>query len=186
MVHRSNSESSPVSAPSPQPQRQRGPAARAVGSYVPRLTQKAMQKYGFSTAALLTDWAAIVGKDMAAYTSPQKLVWPRAPEVYGETPAEQAGRPGATLFLKVEAARALDIEYKRAQIVERINGYFGYRAVAELRIQQAPIAPLAPSKPRDVIAPKARVAGPGVDLGGIRDEGLRAALERLQQGIAKR
>jgi hypothetical protein len=186
MVHRSKIESSPVSAPSAQPQRQRGVTARSVGSFVPRLTQKAMQKYGFSTAALLTDWPTIVGREMAAYTSPLKLVWPRAPEVYGETPAAQSGRPGATLFLKVEAARALDIEYKRAQIVERINGYFGYRAVAELRIQQAPIAPLAPSKPRDVVAPKTRAARPGVDLGGIRDEGLRAALERLQLGIARR
>lgn len=186
MVHRSNTESSPVAAPSPQPQRQRGVMARAVGSYVPRLTQKAMQKYGFSTAALLTDWAAIVGKDIAAHTSPLKLTWPRAPEVYGETPAEQAGRPGATLLIKVEAARALDIEYKRAQIVERINGYFGYRAVAELRIQQAPIAPLQSATPREVVGGNARSARPRVDLGGITDERLRAALERLQQGIAKR
>lgn len=160
--------------------------ARTVGSYVPRLTQKAMQKYGFSTAALLTDWAAIVGKDLAVHTAPLKLVWSRAPEVYGETPAVHAGRPGATLFVKVEAARALDIEYKRAQIIERINGFFGYRAVAELRIQQDPIAPLAPATPRAVVSGNGRTPRPSLDLANIGDDRLRAALERLQLGITKR
>ena len=187
-VHRSNNESSPASRPSTQPaapqqQRQRGVFARSVGSFVPRLTQKAMQKYGFSTAALLTDWATIVGKDLAGYTSPLKLKWPRAAETSGETTAEEAGRPGAVLHLQVDAARALDVQYKRAMIVERINGYFGYRAIGELRIVQAPIAPLPPAAmPRDVMA-KAR---PGLDLGNITDDRLRDALERLQRGMAKR
>lgn len=184
MVHRSKIESSPVSAPSAQPQRQRGVTARAVGSFVPRLTQKAMQKYGFSTAALLTDWSTIVGREMAAYTSPLKLVWPRAPEVYGETPAAQSGRPGATLFLKVEAARALDIEYKRAQIVERINGYFGYRAVGDLRIVQAPIAPR--DTPRDVLTRKPSTSvQPSPELAAIADEPLKAALARLQANLKR-
>jgi hypothetical protein len=166
-------------------QRRRGVSARAVGSFVPRLTQKAMEKYGFSTAALLTDWAAIVGKDMAAFTAPMKLAWPRAPEHVEDAPGARTGRSGATLIVRVEAARALDIEYKRAQIIERINGYFGYRAVAELRVHQAPIAPLEPAKPRNLIA-GGRTAKPRLDLGGIADERLRAALERLQQGIARR
>jgi hypothetical protein len=35
--------------------------ARAVGAFLPRLTRKAFEKYGFSAATLLTDWPAIVG-----------------------------------------------------------------------------------------------------------------------------
>ena len=38
-------------------------SAKAVGSFVPQLTRKAFEKYGFSTATLLTDWAVIVGPD---------------------------------------------------------------------------------------------------------------------------
>ena len=163
----------------------RGSSARAVGSFVPRLTQKAMQKYGFSTAALLTDWAVIVGQDLARYTSPQRLKWPRSPGASGEGDVEQAGRPGATLQLDVDAARALDVQYKGRQIIERINSYFGYRAVADLRIHQVPVAALA-AKPRDVVAAKPRDGMPGPDLGSIADERLRAALERLQRAIARR
>ena len=164
----------------------RGSFARAVGSFVPRLTQKAMEKYGFSTAALLTDWAAIVGDDLARHSTPLRLKWPRTPDTYGETPADDCGRPGATLHLQVEAHKALDVQYKSRQIVERINSYFGYRAVAELRIVQAPIAPLKPSH-RDLVTTGPRPApGPAPDLSSVTDERLRAALERLQLGLARR
>jgi hypothetical protein len=149
-----------------------------------------MQKFGFSTAALLTDWPAIVGADLARHTTPQRLKWPRSPEAYGETPADECGRPGATLHLHVDATRALDIQYKSRQIIERINAYFGYRAVADLRIVQIPIASERHPLPRDVVAvgsPKTRPgASAAPDLGNIPDERLRAALERLQQSLTRK
>ena len=165
--------------------------AKAVGSFVPRLTRKAMDKYGFSTAALLTDWATIVGADLARHTRPQKLKWPRAPEVAGDPTAAASGRPGATLHLQVDAARALDVQYKGRQIIERINAYFGYRAVADMRIVQVPLAPHEPAPagrtlPRDVVAGKSREPRPGPALDQVADDRLRAALERLQKGVASR
>jgi hypothetical protein len=186
------SESSPARASArsafavPPQVRKTSSSAKAVGSFVPRLTRKAMEKYGFSTAALLTDWAQIVGADLARYTRPHKLKWPRAVETYGETPAEQTGRPGATLHLQVEAARALDVQYKGRQIIERINAYFGYRAVADMRIEQMPIAAENPVLPRDVVAGRTSRPRASLDLSQVADDRLRAALERVQKGIAKR
>ncbi len=159
-------------------------AAKAVGSFVPRLTRKAFEKYGFSAAALLTDWADIVGPRMAAFTMPERLKWPRSVDAYGGVEAGGEGRPGATLMLKVDGGRALDIEYGKRELIERINRYFGYRAVAELRILQAPVTAM---KPRDVLTTQRRHAPrplPSTDLSGITDTGLRAALERMRVGIA--
>jgi hypothetical protein len=169
--------------------RNRGVSARAVGSFVPKLTRKAMEKYGFSAAALITDWTAIVGCDIAAHAVPQQLKWPRALEVDSEPGAEAAGRPGATLILRVDPARALDVQYKGRQILDRINAYFGYCAVAKLRIVQAPTEPLArtsrPELPRSVVA-RAQRPRAHVDLSGIGDDRLRMALERLQKGLGTR
>lgn len=152
--------------------------AKALGSFVPTLTKKAFEKYGFSAAALITDWPAIVGKDLAGQTYPDRLKWPRAPEVSGtDTKPETKGRPGATLFLRVEGPRALEIEYKRAQLAERINAYFGYRAIADIRIVQAPLP--KPKPPRGV----KRTPADAVPLPSVQDEGLRAALEKLGSGI---
>jgi len=164
--------------------------AKAVGTFVPRLTQKAFEKYGFSAATLLTDWAAIVGKVLARDTLPERLKWPRGVEAYGETVAGDEGRPGATLILKVDPARALDIDYKRAQILERINSYFGYRAVAEIKLVQGAIPahqgrslPAQPTASRAAPALRPVIA---TDMSQVMDEGLRAALERLYAGVSSR
>lgn len=121
--------------------RRRGPQARAVGAFVPKLTGKAFEKYGFSTVALLTDWTTIAGAELATYTMPERLKWPRGVDAYSETPAGERGRPGATLLLRVDGARALDVQYRSAEIIERINAFFGYQAVSQIRFIQAPVEP---------------------------------------------
>lgn len=163
-------------------------AAKTVGSFVPRLTKPAFERYGFSAAALITDWDTIIGSDIAQYTMPERLKWPKRVDLSAEVAEEDRGRPGATLILAVIAGRALDIQYKAAQLIDRINSYFGYRAVANLRIMQVPhikpptavaIPPLTP------VAPPV-TAKPREELAQIAEPGLRAALERMAEGLGQR
>ena len=153
---------------------------RSVGTFVPKITQKVFEKFGFSTAALLTDWAIIVGKDLAAYTAPERLKWPRGFEGAGEADDAEPGRAGATLMLRVEPARALDIQYKSRLLIDRINAYFGYRAVADIRLIQAPLIRSALPEPR---LPKAASASPTVAIQAVEDDGLRAALAALEASM---
>jgi hypothetical protein len=150
---------------------------KAVGSFVPGLTRKAFEKYGFSAATLITDWAAIAGRELAAYTIPERLKWPRPVERSDEDAAEAAkGRPGATLVLRVDGGRSLDVQHNARQIVERINAYFGYAAVAELRIVQAPIG-LEDRYARP--APRVSARPLTQEVAHVADPGLRDALARL-------
>jgi hypothetical protein len=157
---------------------------KAVGSFLPSLTRKAFEKYGFSAATLITDWPAIAGCDLAAVTSPERLKWPRQIE-RGEddsgapSPAAK-GRPGATLVLRVDGAHALTVQYSARQIMERINAYFGYAAVAELRIVQAPVGE---NLPQAKAPQRPRPAPLTVEVAGIADAGLRDALGRLGASI---
>jgi hypothetical protein len=112
--------------------------ATAVGGYLPKLTKKAFEKYGFSTTTLIMDWAAIAGSDIASATLPEKLKWPRA--TGDQTNDDANSHEGAVLVLRVDPARALDISYRERQIIDRINAHFGYRAIAALRLVQAPLA----------------------------------------------
>jgi len=154
--------------------------AKAVGSFLPALTRKVFEKYGFSTAALITDWGMIVGGELATYTAPERLKWPSAVATANAAPG--SGRRGATLVLRVDGGRGLDVQHKARQIIERINAHFGYAAVATLRLVQGPIGakPVPPRPPIWAAAPAATLPAPrSAELAHIADPRLREALARL-------
>ena len=157
--------------------------ARAIGSYVARALDPAARARGFATTALLTDWPAIVGRELARFTMPDRVIWPRRHEEEVNMPARGRKAEGATLVLRIEGPRAIEVQHRSGQILERVNGYFGYRAVTEMRFLQAPIArackaPLAerPSLCAYSLPPSA----------GIEDENLAHALSRLGAAIKAR
>ena len=166
------------------PVRKPGFGAKAVGTFVPRLTRQAFEKYGFSAATLITDWAQIVGADLARATAPERLKWPKGVAAHGKAVEEvDQGRPGATLILRVDDGRALDIQYKGRQIIERINAYFGYRAVADLRILQAPIEARFAEPVRPIAGPAQPTPA---EVTAVEDPELRSALARMAQGVLGR
>jgi hypothetical protein len=148
---------------------------KSVGTFVPTLTRKAFEKFGFSTATLITDWARIAGAELAQYTIPDKLKWPRGGEAIGDD-GDDGSRRSATLILRVDPARALDVEYRARQIMDRINSYFGYRAVETIRLVQAPLD----SKPLQM-SNSSRSAAASKAAG----DPLGAALARLEQGVLR-
>lgn len=165
-------------------------AAKPVARFVPDLTKTAFQKFGFASVGLVSDWANIVGAELAGRCFPERLKWPRGKSRTADD-CEPAPSPGATLVLRTDAAHALDIQYASAQIIERINAYFGYRAVATLKLVQGPLPAMdQPSTP----AQKSNPTGHGRTTGAVAaacsdaiaeidDDGLKAALNRMRQSI---
>lgn len=156
---------------------------RAVGALVPGITRKAFEKYGFATSALLTDWPAIAGDELAAYTRPERLKWPRGVDAYGEVADGARGRPGATLVLRVDGPRALEVQYRQRQIVDRINAYFGYRAIDDLRLLQAPVTPVR--RAADSGAPRSTVWAFGPPVAGAAAATTAAATASDPAGAAQ-
>src|SRR5262245_33421872 len=113
-------------------------SARAVGAYVARTLDPVARARGFATTTLLSEWASIVGTDLAQFTAPDRVSWPRRQDG-PEAAAASKRAPGATLILRVNGPRAIEVQHRADQILERVNTYFGYRAVAGLRIVQAPV-----------------------------------------------
>lgn len=155
--------------------------ALAVGAFVPGIARAAFEAHGFPTASILSDWPEIIGPEFAPITTPEKLVWPRGAE---PEPGDTSGgntrsahrRAGATLVVRVEGPRALEVQHMAPQLLERVNVYFGYRAVAELRLVQGPVGGnQEPERPQ----PETPDEEPPALDDSIEDEGLRAALSRL-------
>jgi len=130
----------------------------------------AYAKQGFAARELVTRWAEIAGRDVAAHSEPLKLQWPR--------PVEGQPQEPATLILRVEGPMALEIQHKSDVILERVNRFLGWSAVCRLALRQAPLSrrerPATPSPPD----PQA-VEEVAQTLTAIEDDELRAALARL-------
>ncbi|MEX1034454.1 MAG: DciA family protein [Sneathiella sp.] len=108
-----------------QTQNRAGP--RAIASLVGKSSRAALIRRGFAQADILTHWPAIVGPNLANFSSPEKLSYSR-----------QSNKE-ATLRIRVAPGWAPEFQHFEPLIVERINSFFGYRAVARLQLIQAPV-----------------------------------------------
>ena len=136
----------------------------------------AYAKQGFAARELVTRWAEIAGRDIAAHSEPLKMQWPR--------PVEGQPQEPATLILRVEGPMALEIQHSSGVILERVNRFFGWSAVGRLALRQAPLS--RRDRPRQKGAPDPKdVAEIANTLSAVEDDELRAALARLGASIKR-
>ena len=151
--------------------------AVSLGELVGQAIAPVTARRGFATADLVAAWPEIAGPLYAGCTAPEKIAWPRQ---------EEDGEPAAgVLVLKVDGPRAIYVQHDLPQILERVNAFFGYRAIGRIRILQSPVAT---GGTQQQAAPKRRCdpaaeAAIAETVQGVDDDRLRAALERLGRGI---
>ncbi len=153
--------------------KRRGGPPKAIAGHVPALTRKALGKRGLAEANLLTDWPTIIGAEQAKVCQPDKLTFPR-----GE-------RRDGTLHLRVAPVAALELQHEAPRLIERINGYFGYAAVADVRLVQAPLKkrnPIPPRRAKKRVDP-ARQSELAHRLEAVEDPEMRQTLNRLGMAI---
>jgi hypothetical protein len=144
--------------------------SRAVSELLPDIGAAAFRKFGFVQHAIVSRWSEIVGERYARVSAPESIRFP------------QGKRAEGVLSLLVSGAHAPMMQHIAPEIVERVNRFFGYPAVAGRAVppgegQPPPHAPPPPSlKP----LPEAM----GESLRGIADPELKAVLEALAQGVA--
>ena len=147
-------------------------APRAMAQFVPELTAKVLGKRGLAHANLIVDWPTVVGAEIAGVCQPEKLAFRRGERSLG------------VLHLRASGSAALELQHDTPRLIERINSYFGYKAVAEIRLVQ--VVPKAPpardqARKRRTLAPS-EIAALESTISNIDDEDLRETLSRL--GIA--
>lgn len=152
--------------------RRGGAGPRAIGAAVAKLARPLLGKRGFSQAAVITQWDAIAGPELAAWTMPTRIAMPR-------------GGGEGVLHLRVAGgAFATAVQHRAPILIARVNAFCGYRAVGAVRIAQGPlpkrpvrVAPPLPPLPPETERTLATAAA------GIGDTDLRAALLRLGRAI---
>lgn len=136
----------------------------------------AYAKQGFASRELVTRWSEIAGAEIAAFSEPLKMQWPR--------PVEGQPQEPATLILRVEGPMALEIQHASDIILQRVNRFFGWSAVGRIALRQAPLSRPVPRRTMTPPAPAA-VAKVSETLGSVEDDALRDALARLGASIKR-
>lgn len=151
-----------------QPERRNG--VRQVAELLPDVGRAAFKKFGFVQSSIVSRWGEIVGGKWAAVSAPESLRFP-------------VGRKdGGTLTLTVRGAHAVTIQHILPEIVERVNRFFGYEAVAKVTIRHGEVV----TRPERRAPPsiKAVPLELGDSLKTIGDPELKAVLEALAVGVA--
>src|SRR5262249_42576517 len=153
-----------------------GCEGRRLGELARRMLGETFARQGFASTDLVTRWPDIVGAEISAHCEPIRMQWPRGGSVDDPDPA--------TLVLRVEGPAAIEIQHLSSVILERVNRFFGWRAVGRLALRQAPLTRRQPPVRRPASDPEttARVAATLTD---VADEGLRLALARLGAAIKR-
>lgn len=156
---------------SPQ-ERPRGGPARPVADLLPTVGGAAFKRYGFVQAGIVMRWAEIVGPRYAGVSTPESIRFPPGRKAEG------------VLTITVKGAHAAMMQHIAPEIVERVNRFFGYAAVARLNLKQGNVAARAPRVAPPSLRPVAPPGALGDGLRAIADPELRAVLSALAAGVA--
>jgi hypothetical protein len=156
-------------------------ALKAIAAQVPRMTREALKRRGHAFAAMVAEWPNIVGAEIASSCLPEKLSAPPPPPKGVEAP-----RAAGTLSLRVGAGMAIELQHLAPQLIERINGFVGYRAVERLRFIQGPLPGAAepPAPPPPPLTPEANRQLDSL-VESIPDPDLRQSVRRLGDGMLR-
>jgi len=148
--------------------------AETLGSSVRRLTKPIFGRRGLADGAIAREWTAIVGEMIARHSQPDRISY------------ASRQRTDGLLHLRVDhSAMATELQHLEPQLLERINGYFGYKAVAKLRFIHGPIAESGEDDaPRPKKAPPPSNPRVASEVAAIDDADLRDALKRLGDAVA--
>lgn len=154
-------------------ERARGGAARAVGELMPEIGRTAFRRFGFVQSSVVSRWPEIVGERHARTCQPEAIRFP---------PGEKSD---GVLHLVVIPAQAPMISHVIPEIIERVNRFFGYRAIARIKLRQGAVK--APSAQGPTTSPPSLRPIPlelGESLRDIGDPELRTVLELLARNLS--
>ena len=95
---------------------------RAFGNTLPRTIKGILKKNGYNYSEIISKWNLLVGKDISSYCYPKSIKM------------TQSNKSG-TLILSVERGNEINVEYAKREIISKINSYFGYKLIDEIRLQ---------------------------------------------------
>ena len=95
---------------------------RSFGNTLPRGVKGILKRNGYNYSEIISKWNKLVGKEISSYSYPKSIKMNK-------------GADSGTLVLSVKRGSEIDIEYSKKDIIDKINSYFGYKLINEIRLK---------------------------------------------------
>ena len=94
---------------------------RPFGNTLPRGIKGILKKNGYNYSEIISKWNLLVGKNISNCCYPKSIKM------------NQKNKSG-TLVLLLERGNEINVEYSKKEIINKINSYFGYRLINEVKL----------------------------------------------------
>ena len=95
---------------------------RPFGNTLPRGVRGILKKNGYNYSEIISKWSVLVGKDISNCSYPQSIKMKK-------------GNSNGMLVLGIKRGDEIQIEYAKKEIMDKINSYFGYKLIDEIKLQ---------------------------------------------------
>ena len=92
------------------------------GNTLPRGVKGILKKSGYNYSEIISKWNMLVGKDISSCSYPKSIKMTK-------------GDTNGLLVLAVKRGNEITVEYSKKEIINKINSYFGYRLINEIRLK---------------------------------------------------
>jgi hypothetical protein len=89
---------------------------------LPRGVKSILKKNGYNYSEIISKWSVLVGKDISSCAYPKSIKMKR-------------GNSNGTLILAIKRGDEINIEYSKREIINKINSYFGYKLINEIKLE---------------------------------------------------
>ena len=93
---------------------------RPFGSTLPRGIKGILKKNGYNYSVIIGKWEKLVGKHLASLCFPKSI--------------KMSGDKNGILILSVKRGDEINVEYSKKEIIDKINSFFGYLLVKEIKL----------------------------------------------------
>ena len=95
---------------------------RPFSNTLPRGLRGVLKKNGYNYSEIISKWKTLVGESISDYSYPKSIKMARG---------DQKG----TLILAVKRGDEINVEYSKNEIINKINGHFGYQLIRQIKLQ---------------------------------------------------
>ncbi len=143
---------------------------KKIGDSLPKIIDKNIKEKNFVEVSLIKQWNNVVGDDIAKCCWPIKVMFSNIKNSNG------------VIFIKTKRGKSMEIEFKSEEIIEKLNQYFGYKAIGKISVVQD-FNIKDTIKTNKIVKKRSNKINQSKIINKVKEDSVKMALKRLNKTL---